>query len=120
MILAVLERHCRLKLSTKDVFVNVVGGVKIGEPAADLAIAVAVAGAYLDKTLPAGISVFGEIGLSGELRSVPFGENRVNEALRLGLSKVILPSQTTRIKGKFDESQIIACQNLNQVLEWLE
>jgi DNA repair protein RadA/Sms len=120
MILAVLERHGRLKLSTKDVFVNVVGGVKVSEPAADLAIALAVAGAFSNKTLPTGTAVFGELGLSGELRPVPFGENRVNEALRLGLNRVILPAQTARINGKFDDSQIIPCQNLHQVLEWLQ
>jgi DNA repair protein RadA/Sms len=117
MILAVLERHVRLKLSTKDVFVNVVGGVKVNEPAADLGIALAVAGAYTSKTLPQGTAVFGELGLSGELRPVPFGENRINEAIRLGLTRLVFPTGTAIRSTKFEDSQIIPCQNLSQVME---
>jgi DNA repair protein RadA/Sms len=120
MILAVLERHARLKLSTKDVFVNVVGGVKVSEPAADLGIALAVAGAYTNKMLPKGTAVFGELGLSGELRPVPFGENRINEAIRLGLTQIIFPTGTVIRSTKFDDSQIIPCQNLSQVMELMQ
>ena len=96
MILAVLERHVKMKLSTKDVFVNVVGGVKVTEPAADIAIALAVAGAYFNKRLAAGTVMFGELGLSGELRPVPFSDQRISEALRLGLSRIVIPAKSAR------------------------
>ena len=101
-------------------FVNVVGGVKVNEPAADLAIALAVAGAYTNKTLPQATAVFGELGLSGELRPVPFGENRINEAIRLGLRQIIFPTGTAIRSARFEDSQIIPCQNLTQVLELME
>jgi len=121
MILAVLERHMKMKLSTKDVFVNVVGGVKISEPAADLAIAMAVAGAYFNKHLPAGTVLFGELGLSGELRPVPFSDNRINEAVRLGLSQVVIPAKSVRHnKTKAENEKIIPCQYLHQVMQLLE
>ncbi len=119
MILAVLERHMKMKLSTKDVFVNVVGGVKVTEPAADLAVALAVAGAYFNKRLPAGTVLFGELGLSGELRPVPFSDNRINEALRLGLAKIVIPARSAR-QGKVKDEKIIPCQYLQQVMEMLE
>jgi len=120
MVLAVLERHGRLKLSTKAVFVNVGGGVKVGEPATDLAMAVAVAGAYHGKSLPDRTAVFGELGLAGEIRTVPLAENRVNEALRLGLKQVVLPARAMNRKTKIDSTKIIPCQNLAEVLELLE
>ena len=115
MILAVLERHCRMKLSNKDVFVNVVGGVRITEPAADLAIALAIAGAYYDKRLPENTAVFGELGLAGELRPVPFSENRITEASRLGLTHIITPEKT-----KSDGKKNIPCQHLHQAIELLK
>jgi DNA repair protein RadA/Sms len=119
IVLAVLERHMKMKLSTKDVFVNVVGGVKVTEPASDVAVALAVAGAYFNKRVPPGTVVFGELGLSGELRPVPFSDNRISEALRLGLSKIVIPAQSAR-HNKFEDSKIIPCQYLTQVMELLE
>ncbi len=121
MILAVLERHFKLKLSNKDVFVNIVGGVKVSEPACDLAIAVAVAGAYFDKRLPTGTAVFGEIGLAGELRSVPFGQNRIAEAARLGLKNVITPPvQMQNVTGNSIDIKNIQCRHLHEIVNLLE
>ncbi len=115
MILAVLERHCRLKLSNKDVFVNVAGGVRITEPAADLAIALAVAGAYYDKKLPNGAAVFGELGLSGEVRPVSLPDNRIAEARRLGLGHIIGPAKNVKSKN----SKNTPCSHLQDALELL-
>jgi DNA repair protein RadA/Sms len=120
MVLAILERHMKLKLSSRDVFVNVVGGIKVSEPAADLAMAVAITGAQLEKKLPAGTVVFGELGLAGELRAVSFAENRVSEAMRMGFNRVILPKGTPMRPAKNTGDKIISCQTLREVMEWLE
>ena len=89
MLLAVLERRCGLKLSQADVYVSTVGGIRITEPAADLAIALAIASAMKDQALPAAVAAIGEISLAGELRPVTGARQRVAEAKRLGYSTVI-------------------------------
>ena len=96
LVLAVLGRHGGLSLADHDVFVNVVGGVRIDEPAADLAIALAVASAAKGVTLSQGevpLACFGEIGLTGELRPVPHADRRAAEAVKFGLAEVIVPSE---------------------------
>lgn len=91
MILAVLEKRGGLKLAADDVYVNVVGGVKIVEPAADLACALAIASAHLNRPLPIGTLALGELGLAGEIRGVPQLEQRLREASRLGIGHAIVP-----------------------------
>jgi len=91
MIIAVLEKRAELRLAAEDVFVNIAGGIKIVEPAIDLAIALAIASAFLNRPLPAGTLAVGELGLGGEVRSVPQLEARLREASRLGCSQAILP-----------------------------
>ncbi len=91
MILAVLEKRCGLKLGQSDVYLNVAGGMKIKEPAIDLAVAAAVISNTKDRVVPQEWVVFGEIGLGGEVRAVPFAEERVKEAARIGFNKVFLP-----------------------------
>ena len=91
MIIAVLEKRAELRLAADDVFVNVAGGVKVAEPAIDLAIALAIASAHMNRPLPAGTFALGELGLGGEIRSVPHLETRLREAARLGLGNAIVP-----------------------------
>jgi DNA repair protein RadA/Sms len=91
MIIAVLEKRAELRLAADDVFVNVAGGVKVVEPAIDLAIALAIASAHSNRPLPAGTLAVGELGLGGEVRSVPQLETRLREASRLGLGHAIVP-----------------------------
>src|SRR6202012_5735284 len=91
MIMAVLEKRAELRLAADDVFVNIAGGVKVAEPAVDLAIALAIASAHMNRPLPPGTIAIGELGLGGEIRSVPQLENRLREAGRLGLSHAIVP-----------------------------
>ena len=93
ILLAVLEKRTKLTLSDKDVYVNVVGGMKIGDPAADLAVCMAVASAAAGRTLHDGAVVFGEVGLSGEVRSVVGIDKRVAEAKKLGFTHAIGPVQ---------------------------
>jgi len=91
MIIAVLEKRAEMRLAADDVFVNVAGGVKVAEPAIDLAIALAIASSHNNRPLSAGTLAIGELGLGGEVRSVPQLENRLKEASRLGCSQAIVP-----------------------------
>lgn len=91
MIIAILEKRCGFRLADKDIFVNLVGGVKIQEPAIDLPVALAIASAYADKPLAAGSMAIGELGLGGEVRSVNQLEARLREASRLGVGHAIVP-----------------------------
>jgi DNA repair protein RadA/Sms len=91
MIIAVLEKRAELRLAADDVFVNIAGGVKIAEPAVDLAIALAIASAHMNRPLSPGTLAVGELGLGGEIRSVPQLEHRLREASRLGLGHAIVP-----------------------------
>ncbi|MDR0736845.1 MAG: DNA repair protein RadA [Zoogloeaceae bacterium] len=91
MLLAVMHRHAGIVCSNQDVFVNAVGGVKITEPAADLAILLAVASSLRDRPLPPGLAVFGEVGLAGEIRPAPRGQDRLKEAAKLGFKTAIVP-----------------------------
>lgn len=91
MIIAVLEKRAELRLAAEDIFVNIAGGVKVAEPAIDLAIALAIASAHLNRPLSAGTLAIGELGLGGEIRTVPQIEQRLKEAARLGLGYAICP-----------------------------
>ena len=98
MLIAVLEKHGGLRLADQDVFVQSLGGLRIAEPAADLAVALAIAGAFTNRVLPQGAVAIGEVGLTGELRTVPQIEQRVHESLRRGARVVFVPS-SARIGG---------------------
>jgi DNA repair protein RadA/Sms len=91
MLLAVLHRHTGIALFDQDVFINAVGGVRIAEPAADLAVVLAVVSSLKNRPLPPGLAVFGEIGLAGEIRPAPRGQERLREAAKLGFSRVLIP-----------------------------
>jgi DNA repair protein RadA/Sms len=91
MLLAVLHRHAGVPCADQDVFVNAVGGVRIAEPAADLAVMLAIQGSLRGKPLPRGFVAFGEVGLAGEVRPAPRGQERLNEAAKLGFSIAMVP-----------------------------
>jgi DNA repair protein RadA/Sms len=91
MLLAVLHRHAGVACMDQDVFVNAVGGVRIGEPAADLAVLLAIQGSLRGKALPRGFIAFGEVGLAGEVRPAPRGQERLREAAKLGFSMAVVP-----------------------------
>lgn len=96
IIIAVLNRYANMKLDSSDVYVNVVGGLKLSEPAADLAVAMAIASSKLQKPLPSDLAIMGEIGLSGEVRNISQMEKRIKEAEKLGF-KQILSSEKVRL-----------------------
>jgi DNA repair protein RadA/Sms len=91
MLLAVLHRHAGVAAFDQDVFINAVGGVKITEPAADLAVLLAINSSMRNKALPRGLVVFGEVGLAGEIRPAPRGQERLREAAKLGFSIAMVP-----------------------------
>ena len=91
MLLAVLHRHAGVSCMDQDVFVNAVGGVRISEPAADLAVLLAIQGSLRGKALPRGFVAFGEVGLAGEVRPAPRGQERLREAAKLGFSVAVVP-----------------------------
>ena len=92
MLLAVLHRHAGVSCMDQDVFVNAVGGVRISEPAADLAVLLAIQGSLRGKPLPRGFIAFGEVGLAGEIRPAPRGQERLKEAAKLGFSVALVPT----------------------------
>src|SRR6266705_7028740 len=91
MLLAVLHRHAGIACYDQDVFVNAVGGVKISEPAADLAVLLAIVSSLRSRPLPSKLVVFGEVGLAGEIRPVQRGQERLREAAKLGFTHALIP-----------------------------
>src|SRR6185437_13641470 len=99
LLVAMLERRTKLNLSDKDIYVNIVGGLKITEPAADLAICMAIGSAAKGLQLKDNAALFGEVGLSGEIRHVPFIEKRIAEAEKMGFDLAIGPTPRTGKKA---------------------
>ena len=113
MVLAVLESRCGLGFGDRDIYLNVAGGLKINEPAADLAAAAALISSVCDVPLPKGCVVFGEIGLSGEVRAVGRAEARLREAMKLGFDKALCPPLS-------HEPTDIAATSLSRLAEAVE
>lgn len=99
MLLAVMHRHANIAAYDQDVFINAVGGVKISEPAADLAVLLAIYSSLRNKPLPKGLVVFGEIGLAGEIRPAPRGQDRLKEAVKLGFTTALIPKSNMTRQG---------------------
>jgi DNA repair protein RadA/Sms len=116
MLLAVLHRHGGLYMADQDVFVNVVGGVKVTETSADLALLLAIVSSFRDQSLPKDLVVFGEVGLAGEIRPVPGGQERLQEAAKHGFSRAIVP-KANMPKNKIDGLEVIAVSKIAQALE---
>jgi DNA repair protein RadA/Sms len=117
LITAVLTKRLGLKLGDQDVFVNVVGGLKIGEPAADLAIAAAIASSVMDRPALADCALIGELGLSGELRAVGQLPQRLREAKQLGFRRVIVPRAMRPAETKLDGLEVIQARSLRDALD---
>ena len=121
MILAVLEKVAGLHLAGTDIFLNAVGGLKLEEPAADLAIAAAVVSSLREKPITPGTIVFGEVGLSGEVRAVSHAESRLKEASKIGLKGAVIPTGNGQRlnKGVFPVLRITAVKNVHEAIEAL-
>jgi len=119
MLLAVLEKRAGIHVGQFDVFVNVAGGIRIEEPAADLGMAVAIVSSLKDMPVDSGAAVIGEVGLGGEIRSIHHGEKRVTEAAKLGFSRVILPRDNLRGKAVPEGIEIIQVETIDRALDVL-
>jgi len=117
LTIAVLTRRVGLKLVDQDVFVNVVGGLRVQEPAADLAVAAAVASSMRDLALPANMALIGEIGLSGELRTVAQLDARLKEAAKLGFKRILVPKRVRSIEKPPAGLEIIPARSVREALE---
>ncbi len=118
MLLAVLHRHAGIAAFDQDVFINAVGGVKITEPAADLAVLLAINSSMRNKPLPRGLVVFGEVGLAGEIRPAPRGQERLREAAKLGFSLAVIPKSNAP-KAKIEGMSIIAVERIEEAFNKL-
>ena len=116
LLLAVLERRLGMHLSQMDVYVNIAGGVRLREPAVDLGIILAVISSYKDIVIDDKTLVFGEVGLSGEIRSVSQAPLRVREAQKLGFEKVILPKACMKAAGEVTGVQLIGVSNVRELI----
>lgn len=116
MLLAVLHRHAGVAAYDQDVFINAVGGVKITEPAADLAVLLAISSSMRNKALPRGLVVFGEVGLAGEIRPAPRGQERLREAAKLGFSIALIPKANAP-KQAIEGLEVIAVERIDEALQ---
>ena len=119
MLLAVLEKRGSLKVSQCDAYLNIIGGLTLEEPAADLAAVVAIASSYLDKPVPGDMAAIGEVGLSGEVRSISHLEQRLSEIERLGFTKCIVPANRSRELKEMSHLTLLPVQNIAQALQLL-
>src|SRR5689334_5725389 len=118
LLLAVLHRHGGIETSGFDVFVNAVGGVRILEPAVDLAVLVSVCSSLKNKPLPRKALIFGEIGLAGEVRPVQRGQERIREAAKLGFDTFVIPN-LNKPKQAVDNVNIVTVDRVEQAIDWL-
>ena len=117
MLLAVLHRHGGVAMYGQDVYVNVVGGVRLGETAADLAVLLAVLSSFRDRPLPQELVVFGEVGLAGEIRPVPNGQERLREAAKHGFRRAIVPAANAPKSGAIDEMEVVGVARLADAID---
>lgn len=118
MLLAVLHRHAGIVCFDQDVFVNAVGGVKIAEPAADLAVSLAIVSSLRSRSLPAKLVVFGEVGLAGEIRPAPRGQERLREAAKLGFTRALIPA-ANKPRQPLANIDVIPVQRVEEAVERL-
>lgn len=129
MLIAVLEQHAGMRLADRDIFASAVGGIRVVEPAADLALILAIAGAHLRKGLAANTAVVGEVGLGGEVRQVSSVEQRVREAARLGFRRIVIPASRGKrgaegggVGGELSrvkEIEMVSVRTVSQAIEEL-
>jgi DNA repair protein RadA/Sms len=117
LLVAVLQKRVGLGLGTQDIYANVVGGLRIAEPAADLPVALAVASSFRERPVEPGTVAIGEIGLAGELRSVGQVERRLQEAMRLGFTRAILPAAIPRNDAVRSGLQITRAASVAEAIE---
>jgi len=116
LLMAVLEKRCRYQLGQFDAYVNIAGGMKMNEPALDLAIVMALISSYKDQPVEEKTVIFGEVGLSGEVRAVSMAEQRVHEAVKLGFTKCIMPMVNLEKMKKRGDIQLVGVRNVREAI----
>ena len=119
LLIAVLQKHGKLNIGNGDVYVNLVGGLRSSETAIDLPLSLALISSLLDRPVSLGVACFGEIGLSGEVRPVKNGEERIKEVMKQGFQSVLVPAQNLP-KEKYDEIEIIPIERIPQLIQFYE
>lgn len=119
LLMAVLEKRLGLHLSSCDAYVNIAGGIRMNEPAIDLAIVLALVSSYRDRALDDKIIAFGEVGLSGEVRAVSMAQQRVAEAKKLGFTTVMMPQVSVKTAGQTEGIRIIGVRNLKEAVQYI-
>jgi DNA repair protein RadA/Sms len=119
MLLAVMEKRCGFKLGAKDVFLNIAGGIKIDDPAIDLAVVAAVLSSNADLPIPKNIALSAEVGLSGEVRPVNRIDQRISEAEKLGFEKIIISKYNKGIEQKNFKIELVKCGKIDEVVRAL-
>ena len=120
LLLAVLEKRLGLRFSTQDIYMNVIGGLYLSEPAADMAAAMALISGLLDLPLPDDLITFGEIGLAGECRAVSSISQRIHEAARLGFRHIIIPARNLEPNFKCPDAEIIPVKSIYEMLRYIK
>ena len=120
VLIAVLEKRCGIPFFNADVYINAMGGIKLDEPSVDLAICAALASAANDVPIDKYTAIFGEVGLTGEIRPVAFADKRVNECIKTGFKRVILPKKNMKVCEKYkDQIELIPVQYVGQMIKAL-
>ena len=119
LLMAVLEKRIGLPLSNYDAYVNIAGGIRMNEPAVDLGIVMAIASSYKNKPISEDTIVFGEVGLSGEVRAVTMPEQRVAEAKKLGFKTCVIPEISLKSVGRVDGLEIIGVKSVIQAMNYI-
>lgn len=120
VLVAVLEKRCGIPLGTQDVYLNAMGGIKLNEPSADLAVCAALASAAQMTPIDKYTAIFGEVGLTGEVRGVSFADKRVNECVKMGFKRVILPAKNAKACEKYrDKIRLVTVSYVSQMIKAL-
>ena len=119
LLLAVLEKRAGYFFSNLDAYVNIVGGLRLDEPAADLPVALSLVSSLKDTAVDEGVVAFGEVGLAGEIRAVSNAEARIGEAARLGFSKILVPYHNLKPLQKRDDIQVVGVKSVRDAYEAL-
>ncbi len=118
LLIAVLEKRCGLPFYNQDVYLNAMGGIRLNEPAVDLAVCAALASGFRNEPIEKYTAVFGEVGLTGEVRGVTFAEKRINECIKMGFKKVVFPAKNFKSVKKFEgKIELVPVQYVNQAIK---
>ena len=117
LLMAVLEKRVGMSLANCDAYVNLAGGIKVSEPAIDLGIVMAIASSFKNRAVPDGMLAFGEVGLSGEVRSVSMAQTRVKEAAKLGFHTCIVPAVCVQAIGQVPGMKIIGVSSVSEAID---